>query len=147
MLDIQTGIFWASNIEIRRFKNSNSSTRTGLQLSWMIQSEINFVLKNRIAKTRAGTFLATGFSTFSLDIHMVISWASDIKIRKFKNPNSSTHTGLQLLWRIQSEINSFWRTEFDRNLVGQKNFLIWFRKLTMPNIPIWLRVCHKNNEP
>jgi hypothetical protein len=53
-----------------------------------------FILKNRIAKTRAGTFLAAGFSAFSLDIHMGISWAFDIEIKWFKSPNSSTRLGL-----------------------------------------------------
>ena len=36
-----------------------------------------------------------------------ISWASDIKIKRFKSPNLSTYPGLQLWWRIQSEIKSF----------------------------------------
>jgi len=39
-LDIQTWISWASDIEIKRFKNSNSSMRVGLQLSRRIQGEI-----------------------------------------------------------------------------------------------------------
>jgi len=67
-------------------------------------------LKNRIAKTRVGILLAAGYSAFTLDIQKGISWASDIKIRGLKNLNSSTHTGLQLSWRIQSDINLFWRT-------------------------------------
>jgi hypothetical protein len=33
LLDIQMGIYWASDIEIKRFKSSNSSTHTRLQLS------------------------------------------------------------------------------------------------------------------
>jgi hypothetical protein len=56
----------------------------------------NFVLKNKIAKTRVGILLAAGFSAFTLDIQMRISWASNIEIKRFKNPNSSTRTGLQL---------------------------------------------------
>jgi len=165
-LDIQKGIFWAFVIEIRRFKNPNSSKRIGLQLSWKIQSEIKSfwitessrnllgqkdlliwfenwqcwasqtdwefdirTVSNIIAtaaksvfsaKTWVGILLTAGFSTFILDIQMGISWASDIEIRRFKNLNSSTRTGLQLSWRIQSEINSFWRTESGCNLVGQK---------------------------
>jgi len=46
---------------------------------------------------------------------MRISWASDNEIKRFKSPNSSTHTGLQLSWRIQSEIKSFWRTKLQIN--------------------------------
>jgi hypothetical protein len=56
-LDIQTGISWVFDIEIEWFKTPNSSTCTGLQLWWRIQSEIKFVLNNRIAtKTRLETF-------------------------------------------------------------------------------------------
>jgi hypothetical protein len=33
LLDIQMGIYWASDIEIKRFKSSNSFTHTRLQLS------------------------------------------------------------------------------------------------------------------
>jgi hypothetical protein len=39
-LDIQTGISWASDIEIKRFESSNSSMRLGLQLWWRSQREI-----------------------------------------------------------------------------------------------------------
>jgi len=38
---MQTGISWASDIEIKQFKNQNSSTRIRLQLSWRIKNEIN----------------------------------------------------------------------------------------------------------
>jgi hypothetical protein len=44
---------------------------------------------------------------FSLDSQMWISWTSDIEIKRLKKPNSSTHVGLQLSWRIQGEIKSF----------------------------------------
>ena len=47
-----------------------------------------------------------------------ISWASDIEINQFKIPNSSMCLGLQLWWRIQSEINSFWITELQPNSAG-----------------------------
>jgi hypothetical protein len=39
-LDIQTGISWASDIEIKRFKSPNLSTRLGLQLWWRSRREI-----------------------------------------------------------------------------------------------------------
>ena len=79
------------------------------------------------AKTRTGILLTSWFSTFTLDIETRISWAFDIDIRRFKNPNSSTHIGLQLLWRIQSHMKWSWRTESGRNLVGKKkDLLIWF---------------------
>jgi hypothetical protein len=39
-LDIQMWISWAFDIEIKWFKNSNSSTHVGLQLSWRIRGEI-----------------------------------------------------------------------------------------------------------
>jgi hypothetical protein len=95
-------------------------------------------LKNRIAKTRVGILLAAGFFAFMLDIQKEISWAFIIEMRRFKNSNSSTYRGLQLLWRIQSEIKLFWITESGRNLLGQKDLLIWFEN--------WLRVWHKNSE-
>jgi len=43
-----------------------------------------FILKNIIAKTRAGTFLVVGFFAFWLDIHMGISWAFDIESSDLK---------------------------------------------------------------
>jgi hypothetical protein len=39
-LDIQTGISWASDIEIKWFKSLKLSTRPGLQLWWRSWSEI-----------------------------------------------------------------------------------------------------------
>ena len=58
-------------------------------------------------RTWAKILLAAGISTFTLDIQTGISWASDIEIKQFKSPNSSTCPGLQLWWRIQIEIKSF----------------------------------------
>jgi len=54
----------------------------------------------------------------TLDIQTGISWAFDIEIKRFKSPYSSTRPGLQLWWRIQSEINSFWITELQPNSAG-----------------------------
>jgi len=54
----------------------------------------------------------------TLDIQMGISWAFDIEIKRFESPNSSTCPGLQLWWRIQSEINSFWIIELQPNSAG-----------------------------
>ena len=68
--------------------------------------------------------------TFLLDFQTWISLASDIKIKRFKSPNSSTHVGLQLLWRIQGERKLFYKTESGRNLVGKNGLLIWLKKLT-----------------
>jgi hypothetical protein len=58
--------------------------------------------------------------TSSLDIQTWISWVSDIKIKRFKNPNSFMRVGLQLYRMIRGEIKSFYRTESGRNLVGKK---------------------------
>jgi len=68
------------------------------------------------AKRRRGSKKKkTIFPAFLLDIQMGIYWASDIEIKRFKSSNSSTHTRLQLSWRIQSEKKSFWRTELQTN--------------------------------
>jgi hypothetical protein len=62
---------------------------------------------------------AAEFSALTLDIQMRISWASDIEIKWFRSPNSSTRLGLKLWWSW-SEIKSFYRTETSSNLIGQK---------------------------
>jgi len=95
-------------------------------------------------QTQAKLFLAAGIPVFTLDIQTRISWASDIKIKRFKSPNLYTRPGLQLWWRVWSEIKSFSRTESGSNLVGQKGSPDLIQKLTMPSIPIWLRVWPKN---
>jgi hypothetical protein len=61
---------------------------------------------------------------------MGISWASDIEIKWFKSPNSSTRLGLKLWWKSRSEIKSFYRTESSSNLVGWKGSLGLTQKLT-----------------
>ena len=75
---------------------------------------------------------------------MGISWASDIKIKQFKNPKLSTRLGLQLWWRSRSEIKSFYRTESSSDLVGPKGSPGLIQKLTMSSVPIWLRLLTKN---
>ena len=86
------------------------------------------------------SFLRQNFH-FLISIQTLISWVSNIKIKRFKNPNSSMRVGLQLSRKIQGEIKSFYRTESGRNLVGKKNdLLIWFKNWRMLSIPIWLRV-------
>ena len=35
---------------------------------------------------------------------------------QFKSPKSSTHLGIQLLWRMSSQIKSFWRQKFRHKL-------------------------------
>ena len=42
-------------------------------------------------QTRAKNLLAAGFSAFTLDIQTGISCTYDIKIKRFKNPNSFIH--------------------------------------------------------
>ena len=97
----------------------------------------------RISPANLGYILpAAEFSALTLDIQMGISWASDIEIKWFKSSNSSTRLGLQLWWRSQSEIKSFYKTETDSNLVGQKVL-----DLTILSIQIWLRICSKKNDP
>ena len=66
-------------------------------------------------RTWAKILFAAGIPAFTLNIQMGISWASDIKIKRFKSPDSSTCPRLQLWWRIQGEINSFWITELQPN--------------------------------
>jgi len=90
----------------------------------------------RINPANLGYILpAAEFSALTLDIQMGISWASDIKIKWFKTPNSSTHLGLKLWWRSRSEIKSFYRTETGSNLVGQKKSLGLTQKLTNAENP------------
>jgi hypothetical protein len=75
------------------------------------------------------------FSTLTLDIQMGISWASDIEIKWFKRPNSSTRLGLKLWWRSRSEIKSFYRTKSSSNLVGRKGSPGLTQKLTNAESP------------
>jgi hypothetical protein len=85
----------------------------------------------RISPANLGYILpAAEFSALTLDIQMGISWASNIKIKWFKSPNSFTCLGLKLWWRSRSEIKSFYRTETGSNLVGQKESPGLTQKLT-----------------
>jgi hypothetical protein len=78
---------------------------------------------------------AAEFSALMLDIQMGISWASNIEIKWFKSPNSSTRLGLKLWWRSRSEIISFYRTETGSNLDGQKESPGLTQKLTNGDNP------------
>jgi len=90
----------------------------------------------RISPANLGYILpAAEFSALTLDIQMGISWASDIEIKWFKSPNSSTRLGLKLWWRSRSEIKSFYRTETGSNLVGQKESPGLTKKLTNAENP------------
>jgi hypothetical protein len=90
----------------------------------------------RISPANLGYILpAAEFSALTLDIQMGISWASDIEIKWFKSPNSSTRLGLKLWWRSRSEIKSFYRTETGSNLVGQKESPGLTQKLTNAENP------------
>ena len=70
-----------------------------------------------------------------LNIQIGISWASDIEIKWFKIPNSSTRLGLKLWWMSRSEIKSFYRIESNSNLVGRKGSLGLTQKLTHAKNP------------
>jgi hypothetical protein len=83
-LDIQTGISWAFDIEIKRFKSLNSSTCPGLQPWWRIQSEINSFWITESQPNSAGNLLAAGFYVFTLDfkqeyLELLISKSSNSK--------------------------------------------------------------------
>jgi len=99
----------------------------------------------RINPVNLGYILpAAEFSALTLDIQMGISWASDIEFKWFKSLNSSTHWGLKLWWRSQSEIKYFYITKSSSNLVGWKGSPGLTQKLTNAEIMIWLRVWTKN---
>jgi hypothetical protein len=140
-LDIQTGISWAYDTKIKQFKSPNSSAHTGLKLPWRVQTSKwdKIVLKNRIAtklgwKPSCGRILC--FHARYSKGNILSFYYRNETIQKLKF--IYIYRGLQLLWRIQSEIKLFWITESDRNLFGQKDLLIWFGN--------WLRVWHKNSE-
>jgi hypothetical protein len=67
----------------------------------------------------AKSFLRQNFR-FLISIQTRISWASDIEIKRFESLILSMCVELQLSWRIQGEIKSFYRTKSGRNLVGKK---------------------------
>ena len=69
-------------------------------------------------RTWAKILFAAGIPAFTLNIQTGISWASDIEIKRFNSQNSSKYPRLQLWWRIQGEINSFWITELQPNSAG-----------------------------
>jgi hypothetical protein len=119
-LDIQTGISWVFDIEIEWFKTPNSSTCTGLQLWWRIQSEINSFWITELQPKLGWKPFRGRILCFHARFQTWISWAFDIEIKQFKSSNSSTCPRLQLWWRIRSKIKSFWITESGGNLVGQK---------------------------
>jgi len=119
-LDIQMGISWVFDIEIEWFKTPNSSTCTGLQLWWRIQSEINSFWITELQPKLGWKPFRGRILCFHARFQTWISWAFDIEIKQFKSSNSSTCPRLQLWWRIRSKIKSFWITESGGNLVGQK---------------------------
>lgn len=67
-----------------------------------------------------------GFSVRACNIQRGISGASDIESRWFKIPNSSTHSGLQLLWRVQGQKRSFSTRKLWCEMEGKICFLIWW---------------------
>lgn len=104
------GISWPYDIKIKRFKSPNSSIYAYRTTNLMKNPKWDkIVLKNIIANKLKLEPFSWQYSllNFTLDTPMGISWAFDIKIKWFKSPNSSTHLGLQLLWRVWSEIKSF----------------------------------------
>ena len=82
---------------------SKKGLQIGLQLVLIFKHLAIVSLQTRAKKV----LLAAGIPTFTLDIQTGISWASDIKIKWFKNLNLSTRPGLQLWWKSWSEIKSF----------------------------------------
>ena len=75
-------------------------------------------------KVRLESYLQLDFSVHILNIQMDISEASDIEIRSFKNPNSSTHPRLQLLCRVQGQKRSISTRKFWCKKEGEIYFLI-----------------------
>jgi hypothetical protein len=107
--------YWNQAIQKPKFIYVSQTTTFMKDSKWD-----KFVLNNRIAiklgwKPSRGRILC-----FHARFQTGISWVSDIKIKQFKISYSSTCLRLQLWWRIQSKIKSFWITESGRNLVGQK---------------------------
>ena len=97
-------LWWSNPLSSFQYPSSIKSLILALLNSVLSQKKKKIL---RIKPTNLGeTLLAAEFSTFTLDIQMGISWAFDIEIKQFKSPNSSTCLGLQLWWRIQSEIKS-----------------------------------------
>jgi hypothetical protein len=64
---------------------------------------------------------------------MDISWLSGIKIRRFKDLNSSTHLELQHLWRAQEYKRSFSIQKPWCKLGGEFCFLIWWELIIIGN--------------
>ena len=124
--------FWYQNKEIQKpkFIYIYRSTTFMKGLKWD-----KFFLKNKIATKLGWKPSCDRILYFHARFQKEISWASVIKTRRFKNPNSSTLVELQLSWGIQNEINSFWRAECSRNLVGQEDswslWLFYFSKLVL----------------
>jgi len=107
MLDIQTGILWAFDIEIKRFKSPKFIYTCKATTFMKDKKWDKFILNNKIA-TKLGWKLSCGrILCFHARFQIEISWAYVIEIKQFKSPNSSTYPRLQLWWRIQSKIKSF----------------------------------------
>jgi len=106
-LDIQTGILWAFDIKITRFKSPKFIYTCRATTFMKDKKWDKFVLNNRIATKLGWKPFRGKILCFNARFQTGISWASDIKIKQFKSPNSYTCPGLQLLWRIQSEIKKF----------------------------------------
>jgi len=96
--------FWYWNQAIQKPKFIYGSRTTTL----MEDSKWDkFVLNNRIATKLAWTPSRGRILCFHARFQIWISSASDIEIKQFKSPNSSTCPGIQLWWRIQSEKKLF----------------------------------------
>jgi len=101
-LDIQTGISWAFDIEIKRFKSPNLSTCPGLQLWCRIQSEINSFSITELQPNSAGNLFAARFYVFTLDfkqeyLEFLISKSSNSKF-KFIYVSWTTNLMKELKW-------------------------------------------------
>ena len=97
------------------------------KINWENDGNQNEKLQWKGKKLQAGAVskwqwkvtLAVGFAGFMLDIKAVISCDSDIQIGPFNTPNSYTQSVIQISWRTQSGIKSFWWTKSSCNLLGQ----------------------------
>jgi hypothetical protein len=96
--------FWYRNQEIQKPK----FIYTYRTITFMKDPKLDkIVLKNRIAAKLGWKPSRERSLCFHARFQTRISWASDIEIKRFKSPNSSTRPRLKLLGRIWSEKKSF----------------------------------------
>ena len=122
MLDIQTRILWAFDIETKRFKSPKFIYTCRATTFMKDKKWDKFILKNIIA-TKLGWKPSCGrILCFHARFQTGISWASDIEIKQFKSPKfiyvSRTTTLMKdLKWDKIVLDNRIW--------LVKKVFLIW----------------------